>query len=80
MVPTSLESRKNIIICAALIDKIPNLGGLTKTCEFLNAEGLIIEAAEMVQNKDYLEITKGCEKSLPLFEIKERDLLDYLKF
>ena len=27
---------------ASLIDKVPNLAGLTRTCEIMNAQGLVI--------------------------------------
>ena len=31
------RERNQVIICASLIDKIPNLSGLTRTCEVMNA-------------------------------------------
>lgn len=36
------RKRNDIIVCASLIDKIPNLGGLARTSEIMNASGLVI--------------------------------------
>ena len=39
--------RNEIILCAALIDKIPNLAGLARTSEIMNASSLVIGNAEV---------------------------------
>lgn len=36
------RQRNEIIMCAALIDKIPNLAGLARTSEIMNASSLVI--------------------------------------
>jgi len=36
------RKRNDIILVASLIEKIPNLGGLTRTCEIFNASALVI--------------------------------------
>lgn len=74
------EKRDNIILCACLIDKTPNLAGLTKTCEILNAQALLFETADVMKLPEYKEVTLGAERKLPIYEVKETDLYDYLVF
>lgn len=45
--------RDGIILCATLIDKTPNLAGLTKTCEIFNASALLFQTAETVGLLEY---------------------------
>jgi len=37
-----LRKRNDIILIATLIDKLPNLGGLCRSCEIFNASTLVI--------------------------------------
>ena len=75
-----VPKRDNIILCACLIDKTPNLAGLTKTCEIMNAQALLFETADVMKLPDYKEVTLGAEYQLPIYEVKEPDLYDYLVF
>lgn len=72
--------RNEIILCAALIDKIPNLAGLARTSEIMNASSLVIGNAEVCQTEEFKGISVTSEKWLPIYEVKERDLLDYLTY
>lgn len=67
-------------MCAALIDKIPNLAGLARTCEIMNASSLIVDNAAVCQTEEFKGISVTSEKWLPIYEVKERDLLDYLYY
>lgn len=51
--------RQPLIVCATLIDKVPNLGGLTRTCEIFAAESLVIP--DMAVTK--LDLFKGLSAS-----------------
>lgn len=67
-------------MCASLIDKIPNLAGLARTSEIMNASSLIIPNAAVTTNDEFKGISVTSEKWLPIYEVKEKDLLNYLKF
>ncbi len=72
--------RNEIIMCASLIDKIPNLAGLARTSEIMNASSLIINWAGVCQLDEFKGISVTSEKWLPIYEVKEKDLLDYLMY
>jgi len=67
-------------MCASLIDKIPNLAGLTRTCEVLNASCLVIPNGDVTKNAEYKSIAVTSEYSCPLYEVQEKHLYDYLQF
>ena len=72
------RKRNEIIMCAVLIDKLPNLAGLARTSEIMNANSLLISNSAVCQIEEFKEISVTSEKCLPIYEVKERDLLDYL--
>lgn len=45
--------RHEIIMCASLIDKVPNLAGLSRTAEIMNASSLIINNNRYLDNKEF---------------------------
>jgi len=67
-------------LCASLIDKVPNLAGLARTSEIMNASSLVINNSSVCQLEEFKGISVTSEKWLPIYEVKERDLLDYLSY
>jgi tRNA guanosine-2'-O-methyltransferase len=65
---------------ASLIDKIPNLAGLARTCEIMNASALVIDNASVVDTTEFKGISVTSEKWLPIYEVKEAELLKYLAY
>ena len=74
------RNRNEIIMCASLIDKIPNLAGLTRTAEIMNASSLIINNPCYLQTEEFKAISVTSEKWLPIYTVSEKDLLDYLAY
>ena len=62
--------RNDVILVASLIDKVPNLAGLTRTCEIMNAKGLVIDNKEVVKTDEFKTIAVTAEKWLPIYEVK----------
>lgn len=60
---------------ASLIDKVPNLAGLTRTCEIMNAKGLAVNNGSIVKLDEFKTIAVTAEKWLPIYEVQERHLL-----
>ena len=67
-------------MCASLIDKVPNLAGLTRTAEIMNASSLIINNSCYLNSDEYKGISVTAEKWLPIYKVTEKDLLEYLAF
>jgi tRNA guanosine-2'-O-methyltransferase len=67
-------------MCASLIDKIPNLAGLARTSEIMNASSLIINTQAVCKTEEFKGISVTSEKWLPIYEVKEKDLFNYLTY
>ena len=67
-------------MCASLIDKAPNLAGLSRTCEIMNCKSLIVNNKEIIRAAEFKDIAISSEDWLPIYEVKETNLLNYLKF
>ena len=46
-----------LVVVATLVDKIPNLAGLARTCEVLGAEALTIADARVTKHHDFCSIS-----------------------
>jgi tRNA G18 (ribose-2'-O)-methylase SpoU/uncharacterized protein (DUF952 family) len=67
-----LGTRQPMIVCASLVDKIPNLGGLTRTCEIFNLQQLVINQLESTKrNREYQKVSLSGEKWLPMAECSD---------
>ncbi|KAI8530131.1 hypothetical protein RHMOL_Rhmol11G0031900 [Rhododendron molle] len=51
-------NRQHLILVASLLDRIPNLAGLARTCEVFNAAGLAIADANVVDDKQFQLISR----------------------
>lgn len=63
--------RKNdfdIIMIASLIDRIPNLAGLSRTCEIFGATSLYLPSLTLASTPDFKAISMTSECWLPLHE------------
>ncbi|CAH0486445.1 unnamed protein product [Peronospora farinosa] len=63
--------RQPIIVCASLVDKIPNLAGLARTCEIFNAQKLIVPNLRMTeQDVTFATVSATAHKWMPLEEVR----------
>ena len=72
--------RNDIIMCAALIDKVPNLAGLARTSEIMNARCLVINNRAVCDTDEFKGVSVTSEKWLPMYEVQEKNLYDYLVY
>jgi len=79
----SLEDQKrdhaDLIVVASLVDKVPNLGGLARTCEVLGAGVLVLANKSVTKDKDFTAVSVTAENWLPMIECPVHQLIDYLK-
>ncbi|GLV40035.1 uncharacterized protein CBL_10932 [Carabus blaptoides fortunei] len=69
----------NLIVVASLIDRAPNLGGLSRTCEVFRVKQYVLNNAQVVKNKDYQSLSMSSEKWVDTLEVKVENLAAYLK-
>lgn len=63
------RNRNEIIMCASLIDKVPNLAGLSRTAEIMNASSLIINNDCYLKTEEFKAISVTSEKWLPIYMV-----------
>lgn len=50
------HKEQELIVVASLIDKLPNLGGLARTCEVLGVKTLILSAKSLIDKPDFTNL------------------------
>ncbi|KEH31617.1 putative tRNA (guanosine(18)-2'-O)-methyltransferase [Medicago truncatula] len=72
-------SRQSFILVASLIDRIPNLAGLARTCEVFKASGLAIADTNIINDKQFQLISVTAEKWVPIIEVPVDSIKTYLQ-
>jgi tRNA guanosine-2'-O-methyltransferase len=56
--------RQQLIIAASLVDKVPNLAGLARTCEVFRAQALALPDLEAVKDPLFasISVTAGAQR------------------
>ncbi|DBA85457.1 TPA: hypothetical protein ACH3X2_000409 [Trebouxia sp. C0005] len=66
--------RQGIILVASLVDKVPNLAGLTRTCEVFRAAALAVSDMRITKDPLFSSISVTAEQWMPLLEVPEAAL------
>ena len=72
------RKRLDIIVVASLIDKAPNLGGLTRTCEIFNIGALTIPNESFLKDTAFLRAAASGEKWTPLLSVPPCTVKDFI--
>ncbi|KAH8553159.1 hypothetical protein BGW37DRAFT_488649 [Umbelopsis sp. PMI_123] len=70
--------RNDLIVVASLIDRLPNLAGLCRTCEIFNAGLLTVHNLKIKDDQNFLGISVSSEKWMPMKEVTEPDVAAFL--
>ncbi|KAI8988894.1 hypothetical protein BDB01DRAFT_719270 [Pilobolus umbonatus] len=73
------RKRNQLIVVASLIDRLPNLAGLCRTCEIFNASELVLPSLKMKDDPGFTTVSVASEKWMPMSEVTENDLPAYLQ-
>ncbi|XP_054732953.1 uncharacterized protein LOC129240907 isoform X1 [Anastrepha obliqua] len=74
---TAAESE--MFVVASLIDKIPNLGGIARTCEVLGIQNLVLSSILLVEKEDFRSVSMTAEKNLNITEVRPSRLQEFFK-
>uniref|UniRef100_A0A1A9W7P1 tRNA/rRNA methyltransferase SpoU type domain-containing protein n=1 Tax=Glossina brevipalpis TaxID=37001 RepID=A0A1A9W7P1_9MUSC len=55
--PREENSRSNMYVVASLIEKLPNLGGMARTCEVLGVHNLILNSKMYIEKADFKNLS-----------------------
>jgi tRNA guanosine-2'-O-methyltransferase len=64
--------RQNLIVCASLIDKVPNLGGLARTAEIFAADRLIVPDILVTKMDNFKSLCVGAGDWIEIEECREQ--------
>jgi len=59
----------DLIVIASLIDRLPNLGGLCRTCEVLGVKHLALSSLRMTEDRDFVSLSVSAEKWMNILEV-----------
>lgn len=71
-------TRSNLVVVASLVRKMPNLGGLARTCEIFNCESLVIDNRRILTDPAFLSLSVNAEHWLPIVEAPAADIASFL--
>ena len=71
--------RGKLVLCASLIDRTPNLGGLCRTCEIFGVSTLVIGAMRYLDDPNFKSLSVTSEKWMNIEQVLPRHLEVYLK-
>ncbi len=66
------RTKQNLIVCASLIDKVPNLGGLARTSEIFGVDSLVIPDKKVAKMDNFKSISVGAGDWITIEECKEK--------
>lgn len=72
------KRKQNLIICATLVDKVPNLAGLARTAEIFSASTLVMPNLLVRKQDDFKTISASANDWIEMEECKEDELLSWL--
>ncbi|KAJ0399767.1 hypothetical protein P43SY_010554 [Pythium insidiosum] len=76
----SLQRRRQpVILCASLVDKVPNLAGLARTCEIFNASRLVVPSLRVCDDEAFETISVTANKWIPMEEVRPEHLVAALQ-
>ncbi|XP_031502513.1 uncharacterized protein LOC116265767 isoform X2 [Nymphaea colorata] len=73
------DGRQELIVIASLLDRIPNLAGLARTCEVFKAAALAIADKSVMQDKQFQLISVTAEKWVPVLEVPVCSIKPFLE-
>jgi tRNA G18 (ribose-2'-O)-methylase SpoU len=65
------RKKQELIVCATLVDKVPNLGGLARTSEIFAADRLVIPDLRVAKMDNFKSICVGAGDWIEIEECKE---------
>jgi tRNA guanosine-2'-O-methyltransferase len=63
--------KQPLIVCATLVDKVPNLGGLARTSEIFAAQSLVVPDMSVTKMDNFKSLSVGAADWIEMEEVKE---------
>ena len=72
------RKRLDVVVVASLVDKIPNLGGLARTCEIFNIGAMTIASDKVLNDNGFLTAASSAERWIPLIVIPPVNVKEFV--
>lgn len=72
------QRQGGLILVASLVDKVPNLAGLTRTCEVFRAAAMVVSDKRVTRDPAFASISVTADQWLPLIEVAEPNLVQWM--
>lgn len=63
------KREEGLIVVASLIDRLPNLGGLSRTCEVFGVSEYIVGNLKCTEDKQFRSLSVTAEQWIPISEV-----------
>ena len=70
---------QDLVVVASLIDKLPNLGGLCRTCEVFGVGKYVIPCLKNCEETEFRNVSVTAQQWTPMIEVRPCALLAYLR-
>lgn len=70
--------RTGLIVVGSLVDKIPNIAGITRTCEIFRVKELLLSNKKVMNDPIFKQISVTAEKWLPVNELEAEKIKEYV--
>jgi tRNA G18 (ribose-2'-O)-methylase SpoU len=74
-----VQQRHELVIVASLVDKLPNLAGLTRTSEVFNLQLITMAVKNVLNDSEFKSMAVTADKWLPIMEVGKSDLEKFLR-
>ncbi|CAH0552971.1 unnamed protein product [Brassicogethes aeneus] len=68
----------DLILISSLIDKLPNLGGLSRTCEVFGVKNVVLNDVKILNDKEFKSLSMSSENWINTLEVKVDALKDFI--
>jgi tRNA guanosine-2'-O-methyltransferase len=72
-------ARQELIVVASLVDRLPNLAGLARTCEVFRASRLVLADSRVTKDPQFASISVSAEHWVPIEEVAPVALEPWLR-
>jgi tRNA G18 (ribose-2'-O)-methylase SpoU len=65
---------EGLIVVASLIDRLPNLGGLSRTCEVFGVSEYVLGSLKYLEDKQFCSLSVTAEQWVPISEVQKYEI------
>ena len=77
-----MSRKKNVeselIVVASLIDKLPNLGGLCRTCEIFGVKEYVVSSLNIIKDHQFTSLSITAHQWVNIIEVSEQYFIYYI--